>query len=52
MLTEREECEDCSCAHDGQTPGFDAGECSCHKIGGAFIMAQPHEYRPRQEASR
>jgi hypothetical protein len=39
-------CADCDCAHDGTIPGFDLGECSCHRIGGSLIMASPHDYRP------
>lgn len=40
-------CTRCDCAHDGSVPGFEVGECCCHRIGGSLISASPHE----QEAS-
>ena len=42
-------CKLCSCLHDGSIPGFDVGECCCHRIGGAFIWAMPHEFDPIEE---
>lgn len=44
-------CRHCSCSHDGCTPGFEVGECDCHRIGGAFIYAIPHEYEPEENES-
>lgn len=43
-------CEGCGCSHDGSVAGFDVGECNCHRIGGPYIQAMPHQYRGTGQA--
>ena len=45
-MATRTECGRCSCLHDGSIGMFESGECSCHRIGGAFISAMPHDFEP------
>lgn len=39
-------CGDCACLHDSADCMVELGECNCHRIGGYFISAMPHEFRP------
>lgn len=41
-------CKHCSCLHDGEIPGFEVGECNCHRIGGTFIWPIPHEFEAEE----
>lgn len=45
-MATRTECRQCSCLHDGSIGMFEPGECSCHRIGGLFISAMPHDFEP------
>jgi hypothetical protein len=42
-------CKNCECRHDGEIPGFELGECYCHRIGGPWIYPTEHPYEPEDE---
>lgn len=45
----RSRCAYCYCTHEQRTPGFEADECDCHRIGGSWIQSNSHVYVPTGE---